>query len=97
MLILPPRDAVAVSQGDLTSKASDQPIEKVISADLESMAPDVVQLLQGSQFLPLGFSLCKSWNPFEANSHWGVLKGVTSTSLAYETEGSYYKWLPQRN
>ena len=51
VLILPPRDPIAVSRGDLTSKASDQPIEKVISADLESMAPDVVQLLQTSQFL----------------------------------------------
>ena len=42
---------MAISRGDLTSAGTSQAIEKVISADLESIAPDVVLLLQSSQFL----------------------------------------------
>ena len=55
-LIFPPRDPVAQSRGDWTTSIEKTEIAKVVSADLESMAPDLVQLFHSSQCLGRGRS-----------------------------------------
>ena len=52
-LVFPPRDPVAQSQGVLTTSFEKIDIAKVVSADLDSLAPSLVQLFQSSQCLVL--------------------------------------------
>ena len=59
-LLFPPRDPVAQSRGDLTSSVVQTEIAKVVSADLESMAADLVQLFRSSQRLVWKFGFCRS-------------------------------------
>ena len=56
-LVFPPRDPVAQSRGDVTSSFLQNEIAKVVSADLESMAPNLVQLFRSSQRLVWKFDL----------------------------------------
>ena len=58
-LIFPPRDPVAQSRGDVTTSIEKTEIAKVVSADLESMAPSLVQLFQDSQCLVWKFGFCR--------------------------------------
>ena len=55
LMILPPHNKFAFSQGDVTSGSERIDAQKVISSDLEFMAPDFVRLLRNSQ--PLGANL----------------------------------------
>ena len=47
--ILPPQNKFAYSQGDVTTSSERIEVTKIISSDLEFMAPDFVKLLQNSQ------------------------------------------------
>lgn len=48
--VLPPQDKFAYSQGDVTTASENVDIAKVISFDLDFMAPNLVKLLAQSQF-----------------------------------------------
>ena len=47
--ILPPQNKFAYSQGDVTTSSERIEVTKVISSDLEFMAPDFVKLLKNNQ------------------------------------------------
>ena len=49
LFVLPPHNKFAFLQGDLTTSSQRIEVTKVISSDLEFMAPDFVKLLQASQ------------------------------------------------
>ena len=49
IIVLPPYSPRAWSQGDKTTQTEALSLQKLISHDLESMAPDLVKLFQGSQ------------------------------------------------
>ena len=49
LFILPPQNKFAYSQGDVTTSSERIEVTKVISSDLEFMAPDFVRLLRNSQ------------------------------------------------
>ena len=61
-LIFPPRDPIAQSRGDVTSSIVKTEIAKVVSSDLESMAPDLVQMFESSLCLVTvwKFGSCRS-------------------------------------
>ena len=59
LYILPPQNKFAYSQGDVTTSSERIEVTKVISSDLEFMAPSFVRLLRNSQ--PLGGTRKELW------------------------------------